>query len=572
MSKDLSRRDFLRHSSLAAAGAAFFCSVPGARSRSLHRSRILSTTIHSVQTGKWNTGATWNTGVVPTSSDVVGIGNTHVVTLNTSPTVAGVEIDAGGKLTFQGGNTRTLTSTGNVVVRGELEMRPGTGVASIPIHKIVFDGINESGFTGGGQEIDWPMASDVGLWVLDSGFLDLEGKHKKGWDRTGKDSSWAVSDEMKLAPYTGGDYTTFASFTKGDTMPAAVKTGFPKTEVLNLTRTVRIEGTSGGRSHIFIHSDAAQSLKYAAFRYMGPRKGGHVVLGRYPVHFHMCDGLGDPPGSIVTGCVVRDSGAHAYVPHESSNITFTDCISYSTQEDAFWWDHDTLSDDITYDSCGAFYVLTGDEQYQLSGFVLGPGTGGVIEGCVAAGVQGSVRSSGFKWPEKDTHDDIDQVWQFGQVTVNVAHNNVIDGIFAWQNDSKGHDVGAFTTYFNGKAGIEHGANLNSYVYSGPFKSFKDGYDGTGDHGEYGGCGIMVHAASTTDYPNPVTFNDYDIDGGSRTHFGILLSVPNSGWPNINATPDLATNGIVSNVLTADYDITDAARDAGAMLEDLLTVS
>jgi hypothetical protein len=40
------------------------------------------TTYISVQSGNWNTGSTWNTGTVPTSTDNVIINNTHTVTIN----------------------------------------------------------------------------------------------------------------------------------------------------------------------------------------------------------------------------------------------------------------------------------------------------------------------------------------------------------------------------------------------------------------------------------------------------------------------------------------------------------
>jgi len=90
---------------------------------------------------------------------------------------------------------------------------------------------------------------------------------------------------------------------------------------------------------------------------------------------------------------------------------------------------------------------------------LGNGTNMTISNSVAVGVKGESfsESSGFIWPE-----DAGAVWLFED---NIAHNNLSNGVFVWQNNSESHPVDGLVAYYNGKAGIEHGAYENSYQYA-----------------------------------------------------------------------------------------------------------
>ncbi|MFD0350204.1 hypothetical protein ACFQ0M_37605 [Kitasatospora aburaviensis] len=197
--------------------------------------------------------------------------------------------------------------------------------------------------------------------------------------------------------------------------------------MLNLTRSVRVEGSAKGRAHVHLTSSRRADVRHTALRWVGPRtdtseswKGPDgtapvtaPVLGRYGLHFHM---LGDATrGTVVEGVVVRDAGNHAYVPHASHGITFRSCISHDTWEDAYWWDGplDTRtpqqpSDDIVYESCVASRTVLepNPRAYRLTGFNLGAGTGGKALDCVAVGVQGANGASGFEWPENSEGLDL----------------------------------------------------------------------------------------------------------------------------------------------------------------------
>jgi hypothetical protein len=389
----------------------------------------------------------------------------------------GFTVPAGKVWEWAPGTTTTVETRGNIIVNGVLRMRPANAGV---VHTLKFVGVNESAMVGGGMGV---VASDVGLWVVGSGQLDIVGTRKAGWNRTGTDPTWQAGDDIRVAPTNSGDTSSFAKFTPGSRVPTVSYAGRTYTaEVLNLTRNVRIEGAGNGeaapsannRAHIWIGSNKPQTIKYATLRHLGPRKRGteqptEGVLGRYPLHFHM---MGDGSrGSVVEGVVVRDSGGHAFVPHSSHGITFRDTISFNTFDTAYWWDPDAddgrrdptpnETNDVRYEHAMAAYARFDPafRGYRLSGFQLGIGTNMTVTDSVAVGIQGNSDASGYHWPEHANGDN--NVWTFKN---NTAHNNNADGIFVWQNDGHTHVIDGFVAYRNGNVGIDHGAYNNNYQY------------------------------------------------------------------------------------------------------------
>lgn len=372
----------------------------------------------------------------------------------------GFRVPAGEIWAFDTASAVTVTSAGNIVVEGTLQMG-----YSASLHTLRFVDINEAAFVGGGMH---PLASDVGLWVMGAGRLDIEGRPRAGWNRTGRHWTWRTGDLLLRAPYRLGDYT-FQRHALGEPVPSVRDPWgqVHRTEVFNLTRTVRIEGMPGRRSHIFVYSSSPQRIRFAAMSFMGPRRAAgrplntEPVPGRYPLHFHHC---GDGSrGSLVEGCVVTDS-SRAFVQHTSGGVTLRDCVAYRITDDAYWWDEDELTNDVLWEHCGSFGVQY-DPNFRgaATGFLLGRGLGRkVVRDCVAVGSRGSVDSSGFHWPSFANHDP-DNVWVAENL---VAHNNQGDGMFVWQNDHNLHVVRNFVTYSNGEFGVEHGAYTNSYQYVG----------------------------------------------------------------------------------------------------------
>jgi len=438
---------------------------------------------------RWSNPATWG-GRVPGPKDTPHVRAT--VLLDRDASVAGLVIEPGAELIFDTRRSLTIRSSGNVVVLGTLTMRPAS---ASHLHRLLFTGAVESRFVGGGMD---PLATDVGLWVMDGGVLDLVGTAKRAWGKAAgsvpagtktivlstSPSGWKAGDEVAIVPtlppgkghHLAYDIATVRSVS-GRTvrLDRATTHGHPSVEVapgvvmtaevLNLTRNVRIEGKPGARSHVFVHSMRKQAVRYTQIRYVGPRKSGKGVLGRYGLHFHHSQH--GTHGSLIEGVVVRDAGNHAYVPHQSHGITFRNCISHDTYEEAYWWDKAPRGGSVEpthyllWDSCVASLVRAeGTTGVRLAGFMMGPGDGNAARNCVAVGVGGEKDATGFQWPNQVTR--IQGIWGF---TGCVAHNNISNGIWTYQTVSGVHELDRFTGYHNGRSGIFHGGYANRFHFS-----------------------------------------------------------------------------------------------------------
>jgi hypothetical protein len=488
---------------------------------------------------RWSDPGTWPDGV-PGPGDVAVI--SRRVVLDQDARVAGVKIKPSGELVFDPAASRKLESTGNMVVEGRLVMQPAAATVE---HVLAFPEVREGRFGGGGMEV---MPTDVGLWVMGAGALDLRGASRQAWARAAgavgagattvdldaDPAGWRPDDEVVVTPTlapdsddslaaydsarverVSGRALSLSQPTRFAHPAVEVEAGTTRTaEVLNLTRNVRVEGTRRGRAHIFILSSRPQSLRNVAIRHMGPRQpaGAYTepVKGRYGLHFHM-SGDGSR-GSVVENVVIRDTGGHAFVAHLSNGVTYRNCISHNTFEDPYWWDGapDTRtpgppSHDIVYDRCVASLVQFDPtfRGYRLAGFFLGRGNGNKALGCVAVGVQGSTDAAGFIWPEGS-----EGVWTFEDC---VAHNNSTHGIFTWQNTGKLHVITKFTGYHNGEAGISHGAYGNAYVYQ--------------DSVLYGNgsAAVIVHASADVSPSRPLRFANLVCDGAGLSDYLVVAA-------------------------------------------------
>ncbi len=449
----------------------------------------------SVRDGLWSDPGTWG-GLVPLSIDQVTI--IHKVTIDVNTTVAGITVP--GSLIFSPDKNITLQSSKNIIVTGLLQMRPTPFIN----HLLRFINVDESKFIGGGED---PMDSDVGLWVM-NGRLDLQGSAKTGWTWAagginqastsvalrGPPVNWSIGDELMITPTKDKDYTGFEVVTirlvSGTTLTTtAIVNNHPQvnnqwtSEVCNLTRNVRIEGTATGKSHVFIRSAYPQNIQYVQFRYLGPRKDQAMpgdpkqkdgikefVLGRYGLHFHHC--MEGSRGSVVEGNVMRDIDNHSYVTHGSNGVKVHDCVAYNVTETAYWWDEGPqhASHDIEWVKNVAALVKyvprsvniensEGNPTLSSRGFLLGHGDGNVCDSNVAVGTMGDTRDGGgYKW-EAVSNSYLEGVWRF---VANLSHN-CNTGLITWQNVQMNHVVDQYTAY-NNFYGIFHGAYINAYRY------------------------------------------------------------------------------------------------------------
>jgi hypothetical protein len=539
------RRRFIRSASLTATSLVLIRPGVEAYKSNSRRTAIgcapqkqfaLTGTISSVQSGKWSDPLTWG-GKTPSASDTPLISPGHTIVYDvTLTTVAGINVSSSAVLSFDTAKSTTLQSTANVVIEGKLEMHPATAAV---IQILRFMGVDESKFVGGGMDV---LATDVGLWVMGAGMLDLAGTAKSSWTRVSGSigagatsisvenaNGWLPGDEISITPTeaptvgdafaTGFDARTINSvsgntitLSSGTSRPHPVVNNQWTAEVINLTRNVRIEGTAAGKAHIYIRSTSIQKVQYAAMQYMGPRKdrGGstatELVAGRYGLHFHHC--MDGSRGSLVQGNVVRDTDNHSYVPHVSHGIKFLDNVAYNVTETAFWWDPGDPTHDVIYDHNlvaitkfinGSLNMNAQDAPtFSSSGFALNTGDGNIAKNnVVVAGSQGDHAEGGaYNWEAVINEG----VWIF---TNNLAHNCGC-GLRVWQNSTRNHVIEDFTSYHN-NWGMFHGAYANSYTYNG---------------GTFYGCGIEIKAASAN--TNRVRLENITIDGAGIIDYGIQI--------------------------------------------------
>jgi hypothetical protein len=108
-------------------------------------------------------------------------------------------------------------------------------------------------------------------------------------------------------------------------------------EVANLSRNVVVESANPkkARGHTMYHRHSAGSISYAEFRHLG--KGG--VLGRYPLHFHLC---GDTMrGSSVIGASIWDSANRWLTIHGTNYLVVRDCVGYQSLGHGFFLEDGT---------------------------------------------------------------------------------------------------------------------------------------------------------------------------------------------------------------------------------------
>lgn len=460
----------------------------------------------------------------------------------------GFTVPAGEVWEFDPDNDVTIETDANVTVYGLLRIKPSR---SDILHTLKFINIDESVIQGGGYASDpadspAPLDTDVGLWVMKDGQLDIRGEPRRGWTHAAstlpagtttiplkeEPVGWKIGDQIMITPtkdpnqpgfYNGFEHRTITAINGLDiTIDNPLADNHPlvnnlwTAEIANMTRNVHIEGTETGRMHTLINSNSPQTIRYAQFRHAGPLINGEVAdAGRYGLHFHHSYAGG--PDSLVEGLVMRDINNHALVPHRSNGVTFRDVVTHDTVKHAMWWDtrgctrcddhhptHNLVFDHILVSLVKSEISYQG---YRLTGFHVGFGDNNTIKNSVAVGVQGNVDSSGFTWPESGSGS----VWNFNQD--NISHNNKVDGIFTWQNNNDAHHVRDFAVYHNGEYGIDHGAYVNAYEYSGGYVYGN----------KKGGIKLPAVAGLNREINQPLRFENIIIDGANISQHAVFFS-------------------------------------------------
>jgi hypothetical protein len=439
-----------------------------------------------------------------------------------------------------------VTTAGNVVVEGILRMHQPDPSAQ---QRLTFVDVDPSKFKGG--DTHSVLESDTGLWLVNNGALDAQGAPKTGWThlqgavRSGARSidvvdatGWRVGDEIVITPtlpvsssghWTASDRRVVTSVDGNKVgVDEPLRHDHPKVadrwtaEVINLSRSVLIEGTPGREAHIIsLHQGMHASgpvghrIRFVQLRHLGPAKkesrGLVGVTGRYPLHFHHSGTSSD--GVLIEGVSAHDCNNHCFVSHRATGITWRDCATHATLATPYWWDPGQSSERIVYDRCIASEAKPDNvsEKYSLTGFSAAQTDDAftsVMRGCVASGIAGNWHGSGFFWGNNNVG-----VWTFEDC---LAHNSDMAGIRVWQNSGEHHLIDRFVAYNCQQFGITHGAYNNTYQYHGASL-----------HGC--GTGIRVSATSATDGPHRQEWHDIVVTE-CATHMELIDAAVNSSAP------------------------------------------
>ena len=108
-------------------------------------------------------------------------------------------------------------------------------------------------------------------------------------------------------------------------------------EVANLSRNVIVESAdpAGVRGHTMYHAYSRGGISYARFAHLG--KEG--VLGRYAIHFHLCDDT--MRGSQVLGVAIVDSANRWVTIHGTNYLIVRDCVGYRSAGHGFFMEDGT---------------------------------------------------------------------------------------------------------------------------------------------------------------------------------------------------------------------------------------
>lgn len=466
-----------------------------------------------------------------------------------------------------GQGAKRLRAFGNVIMNADLLAGDVTGPQVGGL--LQFVEVNEAAFQGGGMN---PLDSDVGLWVMGAARLLLYGEPKRWMARaTGSLAAgaqemtldadpvgWRAGDEVVIAPMNplhpnrqgdphdfGYDYDLpVVSSVSGRTVRFQTPLQFAHpawtmwgqtiaAEVVNLTRSFRIEGTPGHKAHVFVRSSRPHDIQYVAARHLGPMQPqpnpnnlGQMlpqgILGRWGgiAHLHHC--MDGSRGTLIHGCVDRDSGGHGTVLHASHGITMREHVMHTIMDDGAWWDqsvagdasHDNTWEDVLVSDVRAYDPNRG---FRLAGFNLAPGSRNRIIRPVAFGVRGFVNACGATWPEIPTgipQGGPDRVsWEWEWVGPGVFHH-CNEGLFGWQNKGGLDDIQDTLIFACYRAAVDWGA------YGNPARFTRIQALGCGVGDPSGERALWINQAADT--PDRQTIHaDVQFDGEGRADVGFL---------------------------------------------------
>ncbi|MDQ2640493.1 MAG: G8 domain-containing protein, partial [Pseudomonadota bacterium] len=299
---------------------------------------------------RWSDPATWPNRKVPAAGDKVVIGKDKQVVLDVSPpALGGLSID--GKLTFAD-NADLELQTEWIMLHGELqigtEAKPHTRKATITFT----DNVK-------GEDVMAGMG-DRGI-MISGGTLNLHGNTTHTWSKLAKTAAagatsievldakgWKAGDQIVLAstdydPRQAEKRTITA--VSGNTLTLDKKLDYmhfgkitfdvdQRGEVGLLTRNIKIQASQDAEQSYFGgHIMAMPSSTMHVSSVELNRMGQHMVLARYPIHWHL---VGDAKGQYIKNAAIHDTYSRCVTIHGTHNLRIENNVTYNNVGHCFF--------------------------------------------------------------------------------------------------------------------------------------------------------------------------------------------------------------------------------------------
>ncbi len=351
---------------------------------SLGPSRTEAREIHSTKSGLWSAPTTWKGGNVPTTGDKVLVSEGHIVTYDIKSKDVIRSVHISGTLSFAHDKDTQLDVGLIRIAPGDKVIEEGFECDHVPDakkRKTISKTVRQPGFSALCVCCDNKAALLLGTpdrpisakhtalmrlhyisgmdkescpaIVCCGGRMDFHGTPlSRTWVKLGataaRETNQVVLSE-RVSGWKGGDriIVTGSSGNFGGRGPQTEERkitaingtrltldkaldythwgeGKFRAEVANLSRNVIVESAdpNGVRGHTMYHANSAGSVSYAEFRHLGKRD----VLGRYPLHYHLCrDSM---RGSSVIGASICDSHNRWIAIHGTEYLVVRDCVGY----------------------------------------------------------------------------------------------------------------------------------------------------------------------------------------------------------------------------------------------------
>ncbi|TIX49718.1 transmembrane domain-containing protein [Alteraurantiacibacter aquimixticola] len=298
----------------------------------------------------WSEASTWPSGQVPTAGDAVEITRDMDVVLDVdAPGLRSLTIQ--GSLTFSDERDISLESEWIYVPGGSLTIgtadKPHSSKATITLtDNVTGEDINTMG--------------DRGIMLM-RGTLNLHGTRDHTWSKLSATaergatsiqlldaSGWQVGDEIVLASTDfnprQAERRTITEV-NGNTVTidqplqhmhfGEITFGVDERgEVANLTRNIVIQASEDAEETYFGgHIMAMAGSKAYVDGVELNRMGQHLVLARYPMHFHI---LGEGQGMYVRNASIHDTYNRCVTVHGTHNLRIENNVTYNTVGHCFF--------------------------------------------------------------------------------------------------------------------------------------------------------------------------------------------------------------------------------------------